>query len=174
VKGADKALDAFLAQLRTAPNVLADISQGIGEELLGKVKEQHRTESGPYGERWAPKKKPDRRKVLSGRTSRLKGGWHLSRSSRGGFVIAPAVGYAAFHQSGTKRMPQRLLLPDGRGMPRDWADAGADVITEQLEQHFATGPKGGVSWLRHKIIGLNRRLSPQALLRKAVKAIASG
>jgi hypothetical protein len=153
--------------------VLEGASRNFAEEILGMVKQQHRDESGPYGERWKPKKKPDRRKVLSGKTSRLKGGWHIAKSSKGGFIIAPSVVYAAYHQSGTRHMPQRLLLPDGRGMPRAWSDAADEVVVEALNAHFDKSSAGGSSWVQHKIIGLKRRISPQALLRKAVKAIAS-
>jgi hypothetical protein len=71
-------------------------------------------------------------------------------------------------------MPQRLLLPDGRGVPRTWSNAANEVITETLDAHFSKGASAGTSWLQYKITGLKRRISPQALLRKAVKAIGSG
>jgi hypothetical protein len=48
------------------------------------------------------------------------------------------------------------------------------VITETLDAHFSKGASAGTSWLQYKITGLKRRISPQALLRKAVKAIGSG
>jgi hypothetical protein len=82
--------------------------------------------------------------------------------------LAPAVSVEG------RLEPQRLLLPDGRGVPRTWSNAANEVITETLDAHFSKGASAGTSWLQYKITGLKRRISPQALLRKAVKAIGSG
>src|SRR5688572_7388611 len=88
-----------------------DILENVAEEILGFTKQRFRDERDPYGRRWAPKKKPDGRKVLSGKTSRLKK-WQVKKRSLRGFTIAPTVTYAAFHQDGTRHMPRRMIVPD--------------------------------------------------------------
>lgn len=73
-------------------------SRAMAEEMLDMTRERFRVETDPYGRRWKRKKRPDGRKVLSGKTSRLKGGWHIVRCDNGGWMIAPSVEYAAYHQ----------------------------------------------------------------------------
>lgn len=172
VKGADKELDQFIQLLKTAPDLLPDMSRQLAEETVGLIAEGFRDEKDPYGQRWKPKLRKDGRKTLSGKTSRLKK-FSIVRTGKGGFTVASSVGYAGFHQHGTKHHPRRPMLPDGRGMPRTWEGPLSEVITETLERHFSQPAGGGSSWLQHKLIGFKRRISPEALLRKAVKAIAS-
>lgn len=143
IGGGDKALDSFIQALAKAPKTLDAISKNLAEETVGLVKEGFRQETDPYGVVWKPKKRPDGRKVLSGKTSNLKGGWHVVKSSKRGFFVAPSVDYAAPHQSpkagedGRLKRPKRAMVPDGRGLPTRWRKIYVDISKEVLEAHFA-------------------------------------
>lgn len=102
--GSDRDMREFeeLRKVLSDPgSVLDSVSASLAEEAVGLIQEGFRTETDPYGRRWKPKAIADGRKTLSGRTNRLKSGWHVTRQTRDEFTIAPAVEYAEYHQEGT-------------------------------------------------------------------------
>lgn len=171
-RGGDKKLAGMRNATATAPDVLTVISKNAAEQLVNNVKQGFRDEKDPYGKPWKkPKKRPDGRKMLSGKTSRLKGGWHVVKASKRGFTIAPSVDYAIFHQKGTRFIDIRMMVPDGiRGLPPSWAQDINEVAEEAFELHFGDIGGGGASFITHKIIGLKRRFSVEAILKRALKA----
>ena len=136
-RGGAKKLKALQEALATSPDVLKVISRNCAEETLNFVKDRFREEKDPYGKRWKPKQIPDGRKVLSGKTSNLKGGWHVAKQSRRGFIIAPSVDYATFHQTGTRYMASRKMVPDSDNVPRELTRVWSEIATEALSEHFA-------------------------------------
>lgn len=170
-------LAAWQKLFEATPEVLDAISAGGADEMIGLIKDGFRAETDPSGKPWARKKVRDGRKILSGKTSNLKGGWHYRRADKGGFVISPGVSYATYHQTGTKRMVARKMVPDGK-LPPAWSKALEEVATEALKAHFTTekadtgGSKGsgGLGLIAYKIIGIKRRLNIKALIRKLANA----
>lgn len=77
------------------------ISRNMAEEGLSLIRQGFQEQSDPYGQNWKPKVFPDGRAVLVGKTARLRNGWQVKRANRSGFLIAPSVSYAQFHQGGT-------------------------------------------------------------------------
>jgi hypothetical protein len=142
--------------------IMAIASSVLAEDAIGLIKDGFRAEKDPYGKRWANKQKSDGRKVLSGPTSMLKGGWHVEEHSKRGFLVAPSVDYAAHHQNPQRRKrsssrkrrkdgkrrkradragfggltrPRRMMVPDEkRGMPKAWADEFAEAAEETMGQ----------------------------------------
>jgi phage gpG-like protein len=91
-----------LRKILENPDAIMDlVATSVAEEAIDLIKDGFRKESDPYGRKWAAKKFPDGRKVLSGKTSRLKNGWKVTRKSSEEIVISPSVDYAAHHQDGT-------------------------------------------------------------------------
>lgn len=164
---------AWQALFDAAPDVLTQISVGGAEELLSLTKDRFRTETEPGGRPWEPKKARDGRKTLSGKTSRLKGGWHVKRTASDGFTIAPSVDYATYHQTGTKRMAARKMVPEGH-LPAAYSKALEEVATEALSAYFSPDSKpaggGGIGFVGYKIIGLKRKLNIKALIRRLANA----
>lgn len=171
-------LQQWQKMFEKSPEVLSVVSASAAEEIIGKIKDGFRETKDPYGARWTPKKVPDGRKTLSGKTGNLKGGWHYQRADKGGFVVSPGVGYAAFHQSGAKRMAARKMVPDGRGLPAAWSKALKKTAEEALRKHFegrgsfSLGIKTGGGGGGGLIAGLKRRLSVKAIIRRAMKAVS--
>jgi phage gpG-like protein len=167
-------LAAWRKLFEATPELLEAISVSGAEEMISLVKDGFRDETDPYGKKWARKKKKNGRKILSGKTSRLKGGWHYKRADKGGFTISPSVDYAAYHQTGTRRMVARKMVPDSRGLPREWSKKLEEVAKEALEQHFTTGgggkAGGGMGFLTARIAGIKRQLNIKSLIRKLANA----
>lgn len=121
-----KAIEDLKRKLSKPEAIMDLVATSLAEESLGLIKDGHRTETDPYGQKWAPKKRPDGRKVLSGKTSRLKTGWHIKRVTRDGILIAPSVDYAVYHQD---PLPRRRLTSEesrqrslDRGFTREQID----------------------------------------------------
>ena len=128
-------LKEWEALFKTAPELMGPLSQDAAEETLLLVQETFRRQSDPYGIRWPPKKRSDGRAVLTGKTSRLRSGWHIERRGKFAWAIAPSVKYAAAHQDPRPRsgwgkrpgsmtqLPRRAMVPY-RGLPDEWREAG--------------------------------------------------
>jgi hypothetical protein len=123
-----KSLAALAKILERPEDIRLLVASSLAEEALNLTKDTFRSETDPYGDKWAPKQRPDGRKVLSGRTSRLKNGWHRKLVSAEQVIIAPSVDYAAPHQnpqrgpSGQLKRPRRMMVPSGElGLPPKWS-----------------------------------------------------
>jgi phage gpG-like protein len=169
-------LAAWAKLAEAAPELLGAISESGAEELLNLVADGFRSETDPYGQGWQPKKRPDGRKTLSGKTSRLKK-FAKKRVDKNGFTIGPTVDYAAPHQNpkrGTR--PRRMMVPSkSRGLPRAWSKTLEELATEAMRQHFSTGGGsaaggGGMGFLTAKVAGIKRQLNIKSLIRKLANA----
>lgn len=121
-----RALETLLKVLENPQRMRGLVARSVAEEAVGLVRDGFRTETDPYGARWRPKVFPDGRKVLSGKTSRLKNGWKARAVTETEIRITPSVNYAEYHQRGTgvygpKRHPivpknkRALAFPAGKG-----------------------------------------------------------
>ena len=94
-------LNDMVARLSNLEKVLPEISRNAAEETLSLIRDGFQKQEDPYGENWKKKAFPDGRAVLVGKTARLRNGWHVKRANRSGFLVAPSVNYAQYHQGGT-------------------------------------------------------------------------
>jgi phage gpG-like protein len=180
VGGDFKKVDSWAKAMGTAPGLLDQMSRQMAEEAVGLIADGFRAQSDPYGRKWRPKKVPDGRNVLVGKTANLRTGWNVTRSTRGGFTVSPSVSYAVHHQFGAPRarIPARMMFPSTKlGLPPAWRDALTDVIQEQLSAHFGGGGArntrtGGVGFVKGKLAGVKRRLNVAALLRKLLRNVS--
>lgn len=139
VSGDFAKLEAWRRKLRASPKVAEAVGKTVAEEFINLIKDGFRAEANPYGYGWKPKLRNDG-KTLSGKTSRLKTGWHVSRVSKLTFVISPSVNYAKFHQHGTRFLPIRMMVPTrARGLPAKYWKAAKAATLEAMEAHFKRG-----------------------------------
>ena len=112
-------LERTLARLDVVPRRVAELAApGITRAL----QQEFARGVNPYGRKW--------RRLATGKPShltesgRLRAGSRAAplRAGRAGVRILLGAPYAIFHQTGTRNMPARKLLPE-RGMPRAWAEA---------------------------------------------------
>lgn len=131
-------VEALAAQLKNTAPMIEFAGVSAAEEVVNLVKDGFRTETDPYGERWEKKKRRDGRKTLSGPTSRLKNGWHVSERSPEGFKVSPAVNYALPHQNprrkgGKLKRPRRMMVPSTeKGLPPEWARQIEEAVQEAM------------------------------------------
>lgn len=135
------------ARLAKAPAQLLDAAEEVaGNTLLNLVLDGFDSASDPYGDPWQERaretKKTSGRKVLSGETSRLKGGFKRSWS-RGEVKIGSSVEYADYHQrpkrgkSGRLKRPRRMMIPTlKRGFPRKYGSEIRKSMGDVFESYF--------------------------------------
>lgn len=144
LKGDFAELKTITERIAAVDSLMRSASKAMAEESIDLIKEGFRTETDPYGKRWKPKLAADGRKTLSGKTSRLKGGFRQSMVSASGFEISAAsVEYADYHQdprkgaNGRLKRPRRMMVPSvKKGLPRSWAVAFEEVAADALEAHY--------------------------------------
>jgi phage gpG-like protein len=115
-----------------SPRVAFEIADGMADAALGLVAETFGREADPFGNRWKPRKHDTGRPLLRGKTSRLVT-WRKQFVNQHGYRIASAAPYAKFHQDGTKRMPARRMVPNGR-LPAKWASEFRGVFVSRMRQ----------------------------------------
>lgn len=128
-----KTLQKWANQVATAPDVLDDIGENLGEEAIELVKEGFENERDPYGKPWAKLKRRTGRILQD--TGRLKGSYNRVYANRTGFKIATGVKYAQYHQRGTARMVARRMVPNAT-LPAEWRKRFVEVAGLVLEAHF--------------------------------------
>jgi len=127
-------LAEFAGKLKRTDKVLTTVAKNMCEEALTLVADGFQAETDPYGKAWA-KLKVRQGKILQDK-GRLKNSWHRVQVSAAGFRIAAGVDYATYHQSGTRRMVARRMVPDGGRLPQAWRAKMIAAATEVLEDHF--------------------------------------
>lgn len=130
-----KSLAALQKLLAHPEQLLGLIVSSLAEECIGLIQQGFRDERDPYGDRWEPKQANDGRKTLSGKTGRLKTGWHVKRQSNDEIEIAPSVTYAAPHQNPRApfKRPRRMMVPDSAlGLPPRWEKQLEEAAVDAL------------------------------------------
>ena len=110
-------LERTLARLDVLPRRVAEKAAPGLTKLLQR---QFVQGANPYGRKW--------RKLATGAPSHLTESGRLRRGTRAaplpgrraGVRILLGAPYAIYHQTGTRHMPARKILPE-RGMPAAWA-----------------------------------------------------
>lgn len=170
--------------MKSAPSLIDEMGQLAAEEVLDLIQEGWSKQSDPYGKRWLQKKRPDGRAILVGKTLQLKK-WAVIKKGNGKWTVAPsptAGDYAGAHQDprpraawGGKSLPQRMMIPSkSRGLPPEWRRRIEDAMGDVMKAHFGSSSSGKLGFLRYKIIGLKRRFSLSAILRRAVNEAVDG
>lgn len=129
-------LSRFADKLEKATDAKRDILRSLAEESITLTADTFKAQRGPYGGKWKAKKRPDGRAILTGPTGVLRNSWHLS-VGHDWFRIAAGVAYAKYHQSGTRKMVARVMLPlKARGIPPKWMRAFRSTVDEALRTLF--------------------------------------
>lgn len=114
------------------------VKEPLARWTLATVKRQFTAQSDPYGKRWAPKKEPDGRRVLTGKTRKLRNDISRANTTRG-FRIHARAPYASFHQDGRRRsgpdIPTRLIFPtESKGLPAMWRRQYSKIVRVELRK----------------------------------------
>lgn len=115
--------------------VLIVISRNLSEEAIELTKQGFEDERDPYGNPWAPIK--HRKGKILQDTAIMKNSFFAGHVGEDGFRFGTNVQYAGYHQTGTKRIAKRMMVPEG-ALPKAWADAFEEAANEILVDFFKT------------------------------------
>lgn len=112
-------LERVLGRLDALPRKVAEKA---APAITKSLQQEFARGTDPYGRKW--------RKLATGKPSHLTESGRLRRGTRAaplpgrraGVRILLGAKYAVFHQTGTRKMPARRILPQ-RGMPAEWSAA---------------------------------------------------
>lgn len=131
-----RAMTDRLAQLKKVPARVAKAAAARIEEL---IKQEFADESNAYGNAWAPLlPQTVRRKGGDSRILKCTGALSESpsvRATSGAGIEISLASTGMFHQSGTRHMAARKILPDGSALPPSWSAA--------IQQAYDESMKGG-------------------------------
>lgn len=124
------AMKRLTGTLRKLSEVPSQAARAASEKISKLIEDQFDAGTDPYGQTWA--------RLADGRPSHLTETgamrqFDVSPMSGAGVSIVAGASYAAYHQSGTRYMPQRKLLPDA-GLPESWAEALHEAVQEASER----------------------------------------
>lgn len=110
----------------------AKATKAIGQFLINQVGLEFKLGKDPFGAPWAPnapstlKRKLSKGSTGAGKpkvlidTGNLRNSW-TTRTTKNMVEIGTPVPYAKYHQSGTRKIPQRMLLPQNdKQIPAHW------------------------------------------------------
>jgi hypothetical protein len=96
-----------------SPNSLHDVSAKFAAESLSRTDDEFAKQADPFGRPWAPKKRPDGRRIGQGKTGKLRSSYQVKTLSRFGFTIGSRATYRGYFS-------RRRALSPGRRVPGSW------------------------------------------------------
>lgn len=123
-------------QLATVQNkaLHKKVCNQVAHETLSLIADGFKGERDPYNSPWAPLARRSGRILQD--TGRLKNSFTIREVTAKGFRVGSAVKYATYHQTGTRRMPRRMMVPLPRRLPPGYARAIHDTIRDAVRDHF--------------------------------------
>jgi len=96
------AIEAFGSRIAKAGSnaSMKGLARAIGNEALFQIQVGFQKRADPYNLAWEPKRIPDGKAPLSGKTGKLRMGWYLVYAGPDAVIVGNRRRYAAF-QSGT-------------------------------------------------------------------------
>jgi phage gpG-like protein len=131
---------ASLEQLAHSLSALSGVpsraARAASVRIAGLIRDEFDQGEDAYGESWeelsqATLDKGREEPPLTD-TGDLRNAIRVRPVAPAGIGITVDSFYGAFHQTGTRNMPARPILPDGDELPQDWEDA----IEDEVDQAF--------------------------------------
>lgn len=130
------ALAAFAEGLGRLGEVVEQTAREAAPKLAARVAAGFANGRDPYGVSWAPLSPATLSRGRSAPPLTDTGAMSGSMRSIAGetqIVLSAPTRYASFHQTGTKHMPSRPILP-GETLPETWTADIVDACTAALER----------------------------------------
>ncbi|WP_443092811.1 phage virion morphogenesis protein [Chryseolinea sp. T2] len=97
-------------KLAKVKRVIRRLPRDVGNEALRWFIDNFRKQQSPEGQAWKSRKDGDGSRSLLVQSGRLRKSIRLTKVTSNGFRIGSSVPYADYHNSGTRRTPQRQFL----------------------------------------------------------------
>lgn len=130
-----RTLRGWRDKIKRLPDRLQDSFGDVESELLSELQTTYRSEQSPYKTRWKKRKqrKPWPTLFKSGRQFRSFDSSFTSER----ISFSNSSPYSKYHQSGTRNMAQRLILPTSkRGLPKSWRRIISKHIRRSFKRHL--------------------------------------
>lgn len=117
--------------------VPSQVSAEVAEKISVLIDEQFAAGKDAYGQAWKPLKPAT---IAKGRrpppltdSGAMRGAITVKPSSGAGIEISSPTDYARFHQTGTKYMVPREVLPDHANLPPSWQKAIEESFRNKMK-----------------------------------------
>ena len=135
IKGDLAQLTGFSDRLQSLHEVLPKAASETGQRGAGEIRKNFSSKRNPYGVGWAPRTRAYAHPLMR-KTKALLGsvrGWGAGNLFKIGF----SIGYGIFHQSGTRKMVQRMLIPEkSKGIPDTWEPWIGRILDDLMKAHL--------------------------------------
>ena len=128
-------ITTFVRSLKGLKQLAPNVAEELADDIYKDLQQKYGRRLDPYGNRWRPRKIPQPWPLMK-RSGRLYGS--LNTAVRGSSIIATRKApYARFHQTGTKHLPIRLVVPSAkRGIPKSWNKLFRRRVARQFKRFF--------------------------------------
>ena len=139
VTGDFAGLGLLIANLGKLAEVPSQAASAASVQITKSLRAQFVNGVDPYGKPWAALRpstlRSGRRPPPLTDSGKLAAGTGAKPMGRAGISLTVGAPYGVFHQTGTKNMAKRRILPDG-AMPKAWSailkQAASDAIRKRL------------------------------------------
>lgn len=112
------------------------IKRGVAEAGLKLIAAEFRSSMSPYGATWAPLKYRKGKPLV--KTGAMRDGFTASPLANG-VRFQASVDYAIYHQTGTRSMVARPILPrSGQALPDAWRERITALYTRSARRQVAS------------------------------------
>jgi len=140
VRGDFAALERLAANLAELGQVPSRAAASAADELGAIVQMQFDAGVDPYGDAWAPLAEST---IAKGRdeppltdSGSMASGIQVRPARGAGIEFTVEAEYAQFHQTGTRNMPARKILPDGDELPPHWDEVIERSVNDAFEKQM--------------------------------------
>jgi len=135
-----------IGKLLVAAKACGSLDEALTEGGVAAAKETERliadgfkNEKSPYGRKWPARKDPrSGSHPILDKSGRLKRSWSVKHEEPRILIRTTGVDYAKYHQSGTRRMPARRMIPEGK-LPPKWAKLIGARVARALSEMLRKG-----------------------------------
>lgn len=135
-----KGLQRLNGTLRALADVPSQASRDAADRIADLIEESFDAGLDPYGRAWAPlmastiERHPGRGAPPLTDTGAMRGSVHVTPKAGAGIDITIDAPYAKFHQTGTKYMAQRQIIPQSGGIAPAWREAIAEAVADNIKK----------------------------------------
>jgi phage gpG-like protein len=125
---------ANLPKIKDARILRKEISNALSRASKRLISNQFAKEQDPYGKKWAPKIVSNGKKILID-TGKMRRAFRYFAKLRT-VTITNNIFYSTFHQTGTKKMAQRMIFPLKNKTSITWTKAFNKASIKELNKFF--------------------------------------
>lgn len=130
---AERALQRVAQALGDLDSIPAQASAEAAREIERLIQDQFRSGTDPSGRPWKDLASGGRSFLF--RSGDLFGSIHVKPRPGAGVRVTVDAKYASYHQTGTKRMPARKILPEDE-LPESWELAIERAVENSMRRKF--------------------------------------